>query len=110
MAAPPFLPAAPSRRSARQEGVKPAVPLACGLQHAAGGAVEPAAADHPLAQAGVPDGLRAQSAAPPARPHHVWQCEGQEEAATGVREGRGDLQVFSLQQDGKSKMRAPLQL
>lgn len=57
MAAPPLLQAAVPRVPAVQEGVEPAVPLARRLQHAAGGAVEQAPADGPLAQTGVQDGL-----------------------------------------------------
>lgn len=57
MAAPSLLQASLPRLSALQEGVEPAVPLACRLQHAAGGSVEQTAADGPLAQTGVQDGL-----------------------------------------------------
>lgn len=57
MAASSLLQASHSCLSAVPEGVEPAVPLACRLQHAAGGSMEQAAADGPLAQTGVQDGL-----------------------------------------------------
>lgn len=85
-----------------QEGVEPAVPLACRLQHAAGGTVEQTTTDSTLAQAGVQDGLWAQSAAPTAHPHCFWECESQEDAATqGCWRGWGNNQVFRLQRAGQ---------
>lgn len=57
VAASTLFPALGSRRPALQKRVQLAVPLAGGLQHAARGAVEQAAADGPLAEAGVQDGL-----------------------------------------------------
>lgn len=84
MAAPSLLQAPLPHHSALQERVKPAVPLACRLQHAAGGAMDQAATDGPLAQTGVQDGLCAQSTASAAHPHCFWKCESQEEDATAV--------------------------
>lgn len=97
VAAPSLLQAPLPRLPTLQERVEPAVSLACCLQHAAGGAVEQATADGPLAQTGLPDGLWAQSAASAAHPYFFWECESQEEAATAVCRGGGaDSQVLSL--------------
>lgn len=97
VAASSLLQASHSCLSAGPEGVKPAVPLACRLQHAAGGPVEQTAADGPLAQTGVQDGLRAQSAASAAHPRCFWERESQEDPAVAVgrRGGRG-IQVLPL--------------
>lgn len=57
MAEPPLLPTPVPRHPALKEGIQPEVPLACGVQYVAGDAVEPPAPHHPLAQAGVQDGL-----------------------------------------------------
>jgi len=56
VAAPALVAAARPRGPAHRQGVRPAVPLARGLQHAARHPLEPPAADRPLAQAGVPHG------------------------------------------------------
>lgn len=96
MAAPSLLQASLPRLSALQERVKSAVPLACSLQHAAGGTVEQTATDGPLAQTGVQDGFRAQPPASAAHPHCFWECESQEGAASAVCRRGGDNQVFSL--------------
>lgn len=100
VAASPLLPALASRRSALQERVQLAVPLARGLQHAARGAVEPAAADGALAEAGVQDGLWTGSAAPAARPHSFWKRTGQEDTAAADQSrggGGGDHRLLRLQ-------------
>lgn len=98
VAAPSLLQTSLPRPSALQEGVQSALPLAGGVQHAAGGAVEQAASDDSLAQAGVQDGLWAQPAASSARPRHLWSRQGQEDAsATGHSNAAGRVQVLPVQ-------------
>lgn len=98
MAAPPLLEAPLPRLQALQEGVEPAVPLARRLQHAAGVSVEQAAADGPLVEAGVQDGLPAQSAASDAHSNRFWDRGGEKGAASGFAAagGGGDVRVLPL--------------
>lgn len=53
MAAPPLLEAPLPCLQALQEGVQPALPLACCLQHATGGSMEQAATNGPLVETGI---------------------------------------------------------
>lgn len=105
MAEPALLPAPRPRLPARQERVRPPVPLARGLQHAARGPLEQVAADGSLAQARVQGGLWARSSAPAARLPRLRGRQGQEAAAGrhAWQPGR-DLQVFSVQWPAHGKL------